>query len=386
MLFAQSILWLIAAVDPVSKHGRDEFLALLASDDTKERGKLAKLSERLHRLLQNFINGKTTPSESTLEDFASLGGYGEFIRTCLTDLVKRTVPIQSEKAKFGIRYPGREDWKKSYQAIQLPSLRELIFPGDEAAADHIFGIDRSIVDFILSLDNGQCSRDAALERIALPPDLLAFFERIKTRADVENLRSLDKRLRIEFLVGCYLYFLAIREAALPETPRYISEALAQASNDFLNSTPVKFKERIFDLMHRRLRKHNKGWQDICDRIPSDKSETGFMDQPSLWKARKAKQLNPPFLWKYCRAYHDVVHPFFPVIGDDKRLLFGAVYTMLVHFSVLDCLVEGNPVIRIAPDKKAALPLDNAFVKDRIARFGEYVSFAQRQLERNKCRS
>jgi len=378
MLFAQSILWLIAAVDPVSKHGRDEFLALLASDDTKERGKLAKLSERLHRLLQNFINGKTTPSESTLEDFASLGGYGEFIRTCLTDLVKRTVPIQSEKAKFGIRYPGREDWKKSYQAIQLPSLRELIFPGDEAAADHIFGIDRSIVDFILSLDNGQCSRDAALERIALPPDLLAFFERIKTRADVENLRSLDKRLWIEFLVGCYLYFLAIREASLPESPRYIT--------DFLGKNPSSFKQCFFDHIHEKLREHKKGWQVVCDRMPSDKIEAGYMDWPSVWKAIKAKQLHPPFLWKFCCAYHAVVSPLSNRIVKDKRLFYEAVYMTLLHLTVLDRLVEDKPVIRIAPDKKVALPLDNAFVKDRIARFGEYVSFAQRQLERNKCRS
>ena len=384
MLFAQSILWLIAVADPVSKHGRDEFLALLASKNPEEREMLTELSERQHRNLQNFVNGKTLPSESTLDDFAKLGGYGEFMRTWLTDIVKRTVPIKSGKAKFGIRYPGREDWKQSYQATQLPGLTGLLFPSDETAADHIFGIDCSIVDFITSLDNGQMPRDAALERIALPPDLLAFFGRIQTHTDVENLGTRDERMLAEFFVGCYLYYLAIREAALPESPRYISEAFAQASTDFLNSTPVKFKERIFDLMHRRLRKHDKGWQDICDRIPSKKSETGFMEWPSLWKAMNAEQLNLPFLWRFCCAYHDVVYPFFPTIGEDRRLLFGAVYTTLLHLSVLVRLVEDKPVVRVAPDKTAALPLDSVFVKDRIARFGEYVSFAQIQLERRKA--
>ncbi len=160
---------------------------------------------------------------------------------------------------------------------------------------------------------------------------------------------------------------------MPVSPRYITDILANSSKDF--------KHCVFDLMHRRLRKHNKGWQDICDRIPSDKSEIEVMDLPSLWKARKAKRLNPLFLWKFCCAYHDVVYPFFPAIGDDKRLLFGAVYTTLVHLSVLDRLVEGNPIGHIAPDKKGILPLDSAFVKDRVARFGEYVSFAKAQLER-----
>ena len=376
MIFADGIIRIFRGLDPVSKHGRDKFIALIATENPTEREKLSALSERLHRNVRNFVNGVTKLSDNTLQNFSKLGGYGEFMRDYFTYLDKRTVSIKSAKVKYGVPY--HENWKNSYQQIQLPFLTMLTFPGETEVRNYLRDIDYSIVDFILSVTKGQTEQDVAMEKIPLPRDLKVFFERIRTRDDVGNLELPRTQLVNEFYVGCYVYFLAVREANLPKSPRYITDILVNSIN------ATNFKKCAFGRIHERLKQHGKGWQDICNRIPSEKSATGYMDLPSLWKAINAKQINPYFIFKFYGAYYDIIYPSFPEIGMDKQLCCGAFYMMMLHLSVLDRLVQDNPVIRDGSGKKCIFPLDSAFVKGRISRFIEYVSFAQGQLELRKA--